>query len=393
MWPDQHQTTVRVRTRSSGEPPSAHESFEVWDGRGAVHRAAWAAAWSESAGGDVFSHPAYLEQFREPGEVPCCAAYTSSTGERVLYAFLVRPIRSAACGHRVAPGHKDIYTALLYGGPISAGADEAVVAAFWSAFRSWARSRGIVSEFVRMSPVAARRLAYPGVVTEQAPHIVRDLSGTEEELRMDMKSNVRRGVRKAREAGVQIDVDDTGARLAEFLEIYYRTMNRNRAARRFYYPRQAFEAIHRTFPGRFAYVYAQHEGRAVSAELMLMSDHTGYFFLGGTEQEALRLYANVLVHWESIRYARARGLSEYVLTGGVTNTPDDSLLRFKRMFAPRGSASYLTGQQVFDQDQYHSLSCAESAETDYFPAYRDPLQAGSCSVHAVTAGTRSGDVR
>lgn len=368
----------------------ASDRLEIWDVREIPERAAWEAAWTDLAGGDVFSHPAYVEQFAAPGEVPCCASYTDSRGARVLYAFLLRPITSTACGYRVAPGLWDIYTALLYGGPLGAHADDHTVAGFWQAFRRWAQGAGIVSEFIRMSPVARRRLDYPGTVTEQAPHIVRDLrAASEDELRMDMASNVRRGVKKARAAGVEISIDDTGERLEDFLGIYYRTMDRAGAAARFYHPRAAFETIHATFPGRFAYVYADLAGRPVSAELILLADDIGYFFLGGTEQEALRLYCNVLVHYEAILYARSRGRTDYVLTGGVTNTAEDSLLRFKRMFAPSGSAAYLTGHQVFDAAQYQRLTCSADPLAEapgYFPAYRASRADTPCTAHPAAHG-------
>src|SRR5699024_3155851 len=113
----------------------------------------------------------------------------------------------------------------------------------------------------------------------------------------------------------------------------------------------------------------------------------GYFHLGGTRTEALPLYASVHVHWEAIAHAWRSGLSEYVLTGGVTNTREDSLLRFKRNFAPQGEALYLTGERVFDTDAYDRLTggspAAESAGSGgttggFFPAYRAPHDPAVC---------------
>ena len=70
----------------------------------------------------------------------------------------------------------------------------------------------------------------------------------------------------------------------------------------------------------------------------------------------------------------------------MTNTRADSLLRFKRNFAPAGESRYLTGEQVFDEEAYSRL-CGGSGDgrtdgagardgtspaSSYFPAYRAP---------------------
>lgn len=356
--------------------------LRVWDARVPADREAWIAAWERIADGDPFSHPDYLTAFAADGETSLCAHLDGPDDEELLHAFLRRPIREDACGNPVGGGLWDAYTVLLYGGPLAKRSSESLLAAFRRSFRAWARETGLVSEFVRMSPVAARRLPYPGVVREQAPHVVRDLRvGELDELWADVRSNVRRGVTKARAAGLTVSIDETGEKLDDFLRIYEETMDRVGSADRFRFPASAFRRIHESLPGRFAYVYAEHEGRAVAVELVLRGEHTGYFYLGGTETAALPLYASVFVHWEAIAYAWREGLTDYVLTGGVTNTTDDSLLRFKRGFAPHGDALYLTGEQVFDEDAYARLRCctAGGEQTTFFPAYRAPRGERTCA--------------
>lgn len=357
--------------------------LRVWDARVPAEREEWIAAWRRIADGDPFSHPDYLIAFAADGEDPLCAHLDGPDDEELLHAFLRRPIRADACGNPVGTGLWDAYTVLLYGGPLATRRSEALLAAFRRHFRAWSRETGLVSEFVRMSPVAARRLPYSGTVREQAPHVVRDLRvGAVEDLWADMRSNMRRGVTKARAAGLTVSIDEDGDRLEDFLRIYAETMDRVGSAERFRFPASAFRRIHASLPGQFAYVYAEREGRAVAVELVLRSEETGYFYLGGTETAALPLYASVFVHWEAIAYAWQNGLTDYVLTGGVTNTVDDSLLRFKRGFAPGGDALYLTGEQVFDEEAYARLLCCAQNDppSTFFPAYRAPRGERTCEV-------------
>lgn len=361
--------------------------LRVWETGDPQDRAAWQQAWAQVADGNIFYHPAYLEQVAEPGEVPCCAAYTSTSGEQLLYPFLRRRIYTDNCGHPVEPGSWDIYTPLLYGGPLAPHMCDSSVAKFWPTFQQWARRAGIVSEFIRMSPLAAHRLPYPGTLRQQAPHIVRDLTAASaEELLQDMHPTMRRGRRKAQAAGLTISVDETGQWLDSFLRIHHETMARTGAADRFYMRRETMESLQEAFPGRLVYIYALYEHRPVAVELIVLSDTGGYFFLGGTETAALALGGSVLVHVEAIRWAWQRGLKWYVLTGGVHNTADDSLLRFKKKLAPRGSRDYLTAQQVFDTERYEQLICCppEASDADFFPTYRaSPLEHGSWA-HALS---------
>lgn len=356
---------------------------KVWDARVPAQREAWLCAWERAAGGDPFSHPDWLRAFAGPDEDPLCAHLRGLDDEELLHAFVRRPITADACGHPVEEGLSDALTVLLYGGPVAQRSSEALRAAFQRGFAAWAQWTGLVTEFVRMSPVAERRLPYPGRVREQAPHVVRSLRAESlDELWADLASTARRGIRKARTAGLTAAVDTDGSRLDDFLRIYGETMDRVGSADRFRFPRETFEQIHRSLGDRFAYVYAEHEGRPVAVDLMLRSDTTGYFFLGGALTDALPLHASAFVHWEAIARARGAGLTDYVLTGGVTNTREDSLLRFKRGFAPRGEALYLTGEQIFDADAYARLQCcavddadAAGGSSEFFPAYRAPGRA------------------
>lgn len=376
--------------------------LQVWDARSAADRDAWIMAWERIAEGDPFSHPDYIAAFAADGEVPMCASLDGPDDEEVLHAFLRRPIREDACGNPVGPGLWDAHTVPLYGGPLARQSSEALQASFRRRFRAWAQSTGLVSEFVRMSPVARRRLPYPGTVREQAPHIVCDLrTDSLEDLWAGMRSDVRRDAARASAAGLTVAIDETGERLEDFLRICDETTDRVGSADRLRVSASTLTRMHDALPGGFAYVYVEHEGRAVAVELVLAAATTGYFFLGGTETTALPMHASVLVHCEAIAYAWRRGLKDCVLTSGGTNTTDDGPLRFERGFAPRGDSLSLTGEQVFDEEAYARLLCCtadapsrgtsatsshstpQRAPASSFPAYRAPRGARVCEAPAV----------
>lgn len=349
--------------------------FRIVGTDSAAGRAAWMRAWTRCARGDVFSHPSYLLD-RSGSESTPLAAIFDDSGSQVLFAFHLRRITHNACGEPVDFVCHDIATPLLYGGPLldaAPGADrETVLARFWQRLRHWARAEGVVTEIHRVSPVAASTEGYPGVFTEQAPHIVKHLAGrSDAELFADSSKGFRRNVRRAEAAGLETVVDDTGRRLDDFLRLHRETMERNRADAGFYCDRAFFDMLHRSFPGRISYLYALDEGRPTSVEMTVFCGRIAYSLLGATDARGLATGANSLLSLRAFGLARDRGVGEYVLTGGVTNTEDDSLLRYKLSMARSGRRSYRTAGLVIDEERYARLSRGHLGES-FFPAYRAP---------------------
>lgn len=347
-------------------------------------RAAWMRAWSRCAHGDVFSHPAYLLD-RSKSESTPLAAIFDDAGSQVLFAFQLRQITHNACGEPVDFVCYDIATPLLYGGPLLApapGADrENVLARFWQRLRRWALAEGVVTEIHRINPVAEATEGYPGTLTEQAPHIVKDLDGhSDAELFADSSKRFRRNVRRAETAGLEIVVDDTGLHLDAFLRLHRETLERNRAASEFYCEREFFEMLHDSFPGQISYLYALDEGRPVSVEMIVFCGRIAYSLLGASDPRGLATGANSLLSLRAFGYARDRGAVDYVLTGGVTNTEEDSLLQYKLSMAKSGRRSYRTAGQVIDEARYAQLSQGHLGES-FFPAYRAPESECTSTCH------------
>lgn len=344
----------------------------------------WMSAWRRCANGDAFSHPDYLLDLTATGESPLAAVFEDRTGSQVLYAFLLRTITHDACGRQVTDAAYDITAPLLYGGPLTALAESVdeseVLTRFWRRFRRWALGEGVVTEFHRENPIAGVSGGYPGVRVEQAPHVVKRLGGqSPAELLADTSKSFRRNVRRAEAAGLTVSLDERGARLEDFLRLHRETMDRNHAHERFYLERQYFHMLHRSFHGSFAYLYAMDRGRPISVELVIFCQDIAYSFLGASDEHGLNTGANSFLSMRAFRYAQSRGISDYVLTGGVTNTEEDSLLRYKLSMAKSGRRTYRTAQQVIDPKRYAQLRQGHAGAA-FFPAYRatNPVCTEAC---------------
>jgi hypothetical protein len=331
-------------------------SFDVWH----ADSPDWLAHWSAWPEREPHAHPAYASLYEETGTRALCAGWRSDTG-CVLYPFLLRNLEPFGADAA------DLITPYGYGGPFFWGEDRAAVAdGFWRAFDEWAAGERVVSEFVRFSLFEDELLPYPGEREQKLVNVVRDLDPTPDELWMDVEHKVRKNVKKARRSGVRVEFDDSGARLDDFLRLYLDTLARREASERYAFSREFFERI----PAPSVYVHALHGDEVVSSELVLLSEHHAYSFLGGTRSDAFELRPNDLLKWELILWAKEKGKRRFVLGGGYED--GDGIFRYKRSFAPHGLVPFFVGRRVLQPELYRELTerTGRRADANFFPAYR-----------------------
>lgn len=354
--------------------------FEILSADVPQDAARWTDLWASWPTREVFAHPNYVKLFADPPDQPLCALWQSD-GQCVLYPFILRDLAAEPYWSADHGPAADIVTPYGYGGPFFWGTPDPgdLARSFWPHFDAWALAHSVVSEFLRFSLFPDSLLPYPGSSTENRMNVVRDLTPDQDSLWMDFKHKVRKNVNKARRSGLSVEVDLTGRRLPDFLDVYAATMHRRQAAEEYRFTPGFFERMQSGLPGQFAFFHALDAGRVVSTELVLVSAETVYSFLGGTLSEAFDTRPNDLLKVEIMLWAKSRGKRSFVLGGGYQS--DDGIYRYKTAFAPRGSVPFKTGFRTFGEELYEKIIHARSGlpgqdgeawkpRLDYFPAYR-----------------------
>ena len=337
----------------------------------------WLEMWHESPAGEVFAHPEYVRLYSVESCRGLCAAWKSGS-LRVLHPFVLRDVAGEPYWKGSAGTLFDVTSAYGYAGPFAWGdPGDRAAECFWREFRAWAMEHQVVSEFVRLNPF--EQGSYPGETWPTTAHIIRSLDGDETALWMDFDHKVRKNVMKATRCGVRIEIDETGKRLDDFLRVYEHTMDRRRALKVYYFPRQFFERMHQQLAGQFAYFHALVDGQVVSTELVLVSKRSVYSFLGGTLENSFRERPNDLLKFAIMKWAKRQAKAHFVLGGG--NRGEDGIYRYKRAFAPRGETPYRLGGQIFSKELYDALMDGRQRfeqergqawvpTQGFFPAYR-----------------------
>jgi hypothetical protein len=339
--------------------------------------AAWVRLWRSWPGREVMAHPEYARLFARPCDRVVCATGRDDHGT-ILFPLVLRPL-SAEPWAREGERRWDAVTPYGYGGPFAWGGEARDDRAFWRAHAGWCRDERIVSTFARLSLFEGQLATLPSPAEIRAPNIVVPLSGGAEALWSGYEGKVRKWVRRAEEAGLQVEVDVEGKRLDAFVSVYTHTMERNGADAWYFFPRAFFHAIARNLAGQYAFFHTLREGEVVSSDLVLCSEENVYYFLGGTRSEAFELGPNYLLKHAVATWAIAAGKKAYVLGGGYE--PNDTLFRYKRAYARRGEVSFRVAGMVHDEAALGELAAARAAfeegragawkpRAGFFPPYR-----------------------
>jgi hypothetical protein len=273
-----------------------------------------------------------------------------------------------ACVVRSDP--PDVVSPYGYGGPVPVG-DDPPLAAFRDAYAGWCRARGVVSTFVVHHPLLGTARAAATLGWHEVP-----LAGTvawpltADDPGETLHRHHRRLVRRAEAAGLRARVQPAPADLAPFVGLYEDTMRRAGATPFYFFDAAYWEALRRVEPVEVDVHDA--DGQLVAAVLGMGRPPWLHYHLGGASEAGRRSGASQLAQLTLARYGRAHGYAALHLGGGVGGR-DDSLLAYKRRFAPDGLLPAAVGKAVHDRERYLALSGA--AEVDwqgFFPAYRRP---------------------
>lgn len=324
-------------------------------------------------GYDVNYLSGYAKAFQLQGEGEPLLFYYNDGSTRAINVVMKRDIADTKQFNDIFPldTYFDLSTPYGYGGFLIEGPNYIAVN---EAYETYCRENGFVCEFVRFHLLNNYESHFNGSTESVSRNVIRDLEMPLEDMFMDFEHKVRKSIKKANRAGLEIVIDVTGARLDEFLDIYYNTMSRSNANENFYFPREFFETLNE-MNGNYVYLHALYEGEIISTELVLYGIENCYSFLGGTNKDYFHLNANNFLKYEIIKWAKEKRLKRFILGGGYG--ADDGIFKYKKSFAPNGIYDFYIGKKIFDEAKYNELLEIRKQDENYdsntlfFPKYRE----------------------
>ena len=241
------------------------------------------------------------------------------------------------------------------------------------AYDNYCREQGFVSEFVRFHLFSDYQPHYSGTSETHTHNVVRSLDLSLDEILSDFEHKVRKNLRRAAASGLNIEIDTTGARLDDFLNIYYGTMDRTSSTESFFFSREFFETLNK-MKGNYVYLHVLSEEQVISTEFVLYGSENCYSFLGGTNRDFFHMRPNDFLKYEIIKWAKEMDFKRFILGGGYGD--DDGIFKYKKSFAPNGVCDFYIGKKIFDEEKYDKLNKLRkqdstfNEQTLFFPKYR-----------------------
>lgn len=272
----------------------------------------------------------------------------------------------------------DIVTPYGYGGPLMTGCApehrEELASAFMEAFAAYCEAEGVVSEFIRFHPVLGNAQDFE---KSYEVRYLRDTAGTsiaayDNPVEAEFSASARKNIRKALREGVEYRVTLGPHDLKAFRQIYFATMDRNRADSFYYFNDRYFTQLLESFRQQLLLVEVLNKGEVIGMELQFVYNDLIHTHLSGTYEAFHHLSPVYIMQYATVLWAKENGINLIHGGGGRTNSPVDNLLRFKQQFARHTSFSFYSGQKIWNEDIYNKL-CKEvkiPPTDEFFPAYR-----------------------
>jgi lipid II:glycine glycyltransferase (peptidoglycan interpeptide bridge formation enzyme) len=322
-----------------------------------------------------------LSEANDEGEATCFV-YQKDDSDYILFPFLKRKINNLSLFSHLRETYYDIVSPYGYGGYLRSDECTTPIDDFLKAFHRYCQEQHIVSEFVRFHPWLKTQ---EGCDTEMTINLYNqvvaiDTAKTAEEIWSDFDRKCRNRIRKSAKEGVTIEMDNSPEAIDVFLPLYNETMSRNEATGYYYFSKDYFRNMVKLLDGNITFFHARLDNKIIASILVITGGAFANAHLAGTNTAYLHLSPMMALFHEASVWAGKQGYRYFILGGGRSSSPDDSLLRMKTKFA-KETTSFHTGKKIHLPDVYKELSHLKKIHiqqnkldilhTEYFPEYRN----------------------
>ncbi len=192
-----------------------------------------------------------------------------------------------------------------------------------------------MSAFVRCHPLLSPSLDLlraGGAIVEHGESVSIDLTGSPAESWSAIRENHRRAIVRARRNGYAMRVDESWARLDDFLAIHALAMDAHGAAAHWRIPRDYVMDLRTAVGSQLHLCVVEKDGELAAAALITEVDGIVEYHLAATAADHVAASPTKLLIEEVGRWARDRGNRVFHLAGSLRH--DDALIHFKRGFSP-----------------------------------------------------------
>lgn len=301
---------------------------------------------------------------------------TETKNGRIRNMFILRRIPDTIKGVK----YYDIVSPYGYGGPViefcKNGKKQELLEEYEQEFKRYCEANHIVSEFVRFHPIVGNGVDFKQIYNAEC---IRQTVGTnlalyDDPVHSEFSKSCRKRIRRAIRDGITYKITEKPESIQSFKEIYYSTMNRNKASDYYYFTDEYFEQCLKYFQDNIILVEAYFNEKVIAAGFYFVWNKVIHIHLSGTLTEYLYLSPAYVLRYAVTLWGKEHGYELIHHGGGRSNAEDDSLYTFKKQFGEHTLFDFYVGKKVWNEDVYNELCRIKGMEVSqkgYFPQYRE----------------------
>ncbi|KQL56484.1 MULTISPECIES: GNAT family N-acetyltransferase [Bacillaceae] len=291
---------------------------------------------------------------------------------KVRHQFIKRKISTSLYKNEVY----DLVTPYGYGGPIiekvRKGYEAELVEEFNEAFKQYCFNENIISEFVRFHPILENAKHFGNVydVTKIRKTVGTDLLNYTDPYSEEFSKSARKIIKKSLLNGIKYNVVRNPENIGSFKNIYYSTMDRNKASDYYYFGEEYFDSCLNYLGQNIILVEVYLENKVIASGFYFVFNKTIHAHLSGTLNEYLNYSPAYILKYATLEWAKDNGIELIHYGGGTSNSEEDNLYKFKKKFGKNTSFDFYVGKKIWNKDVYKELSEGVESNIDFFPLYR-----------------------
>jgi len=297
---------------------------------------------------DIYFTREYMKLYENNGDGVAKLFIYEENGEVALYPFLMNKIE----GYNLDDNYYDIQTSYGYGGPISSTDKSEFLTSFENEFLDFCNESNIIAEFIRFHPcIRNERIFNNNInVIENRTTVVLDVSKSKDEIwKNDIKGKNRNMIRKSEKNGLTVEIYND---YYTFKNIYEETMGKVDAEGYYYFKDEYYNAMEKDT--NYIMLNVKYKDETIASAIFMSYEEYFHYHLAGGKKEYLKFAPNNLLLWEAIKYSNAKEKKIFHLGGGLTNSLEDNLFKFKSSFSKEYLKFYI-GKRVHNEEVYNYL--------------------------------------
>ncbi len=231
----------------------------------------------------------------------------------------------------------------------------------------------IVTVFSRLHPLICSKNIFNdfGTIVDLNKTIALDLRLPLEDQIKQYRKSTKYEIKKLKKINYEVVESNSKKDIDAFIEIYYETMDRVKAAKNYYFEKEYFYSFleNKCFDSKLLLV--KKDGEIISGAIFTINNKIMQYHLAGNSGTHIKESPMKIILDQARIIGSKLDLDFLHLGGGVGGKEDDFLFKFKSGFSDY-ECQYKVWKFIVDQKKYNELNQGLDLETekDFFPLYR-----------------------